>query len=742
MKRTAETIHIEGLSPAKKRLFMVMLEKERARRKAAARSTLPLLSEDTPPLASLSQERLWFLQRLLPESCSYNIPAAVRMRGPLDVPALERSLERVLERQEVLRSRFKDIDDILVQIIDPPEKIQIPRRDLGEVPQDDRVQVIQQHALKQNTIPYDLETGPLLRSVLLCLGEDDHALVLNMHHTVTDGISVGLLVQEMAKIYAAIRRGEEPELPKLSVQYSDYSAWQRQEQTQEVLDERLDYWGQLVENMPPMLKLPTDRPRQAVQGSEGARHFLRIAPQLETRLGVLAARHKTTPFVTYLAILQVLLYRYSSQSEFLLGTAISGRNKPELEPLIGFFIDTVVLRADLTGAPSFVDLLARVRESATGALGHQDIGFEHLVEAFQDERDLSRHPLFQVAFSLQVAPMKTMRSAGLDMDPIDIDSGTSRMDLEIVLWDLEAGLAGLMEYDTDLFDEATIVHLEQHYQVLLRAVAENPETSIDDLPLMTPQEADQVLSDGRGEPTRPPQGYSFEVPIHQWIAKQAAERPRKTAIVAGERRWTYETLERRANQLARRLAQLGVGPEKIVAVLLERSPELIMSELAVLKAGAAFVPLDPGFPESRLKLLLASSAASVVVTDSSRRSRLDTWKGQILWLDQEELGTIDDSPMSVSVTPQHRAFVIFTSGSTGQPKGIEIEHRGLLNFVFWYRQLVSLTPEDRGSQIASPTFDASVMEIWPFLSAGTTIYIPDAETRVDPLRLRDWFVEN
>ncbi|MEM7587355.1 MAG: condensation domain-containing protein, partial [Acidobacteriota bacterium] len=552
MKQSAAAVQLDRLSPAKRRLFQIMLEKERVRKKAAARSTLPTQSDATPP-ASFAQERLWFLQRLLPDSCAYNIPAAVRLQGELDRPTLDKSLSQVVERHQTLRSHFAEVGGRPVQVVEPAGALEIPLLDLAEVPQRDRQTVIQQHAQSQNKTPYDLATGPLLRPLLLRLGIDDHALLLNMHHTVTDGLSIGLLVREMAEIYAAMDEGRTPELPELAVQYGDYAAWQRAELTPQILEDRLAYWRETLAESPPALELPTDRPRPPVQGAVGARHFFRIGSQLEARLGVLAARCQTTTFVTFLAALNVVLHRYSGQNDFLVGTPISGRGKPELEPLIGLFIDTVVLRADLEHHPTFLDLLSRTRESTKGALGHQDVGFDNLVDAFQKDRDLSRHPLFQVVFSLQVAPMQPMTSAGLEMTPIDVDSGTARFDLELVLWDLESGLAGLLEYNTELFDPASMVRFEHHYQQLLRSAAEQPEVPVDQLSLVTPAEQYEILAAGRGEMPQGQHGTVDDRPIQDQIALHAGARGDAIAIIDGSQQWTFAILEQRVARLARQL---------------------------------------------------------------------------------------------------------------------------------------------------------------------------------------------
>jgi amino acid adenylation domain-containing protein len=698
---------------------------------------LPTPREAPVPL-SFAQQRLWFIDQLEPGSPLYNIPVALRVEGPLDGAALALCLGEIVRRHEVLRTIFAAPEGSPVQVIRPAGPFRLTMVDLSGLPESRRETVASTLAGEEAGRPFDLSFGPLLRCVLLRLAEEDHAVTLTMHHIVSDGWSMGILVREVAALYPAFAQGKPSSLPELPVQYADFAVWQSSWLQGEILDQELAWWRRQLAGLPPLLELPTDRPRPAVQGFRGATRPVRLPAALTRQVEALGRREEVTLFMVLLAGFQALLSHYSGQLDLALGTPIAGRNRLEIEDLIGFFVNTLVLRGDLTGEPSFRAVLGRVRESALAAHLHQDVPFEKLVEELAPERSLAHSPLFQVMLVLQNAPEEELEIEGLRLRSFGTAGRTVPFDLTLSLQEQDGRLIGGIGHRTDLFDRSTIERLIGHFERLLAAAVAEPERRVADLPLLSPGERHQVLTewnDTGGEE-------SWEGPVTFLVERWFHERPDAPAVVdVTGHTLTYGALGERSGRLAGFLRALGVGPESIVAVLMERSPELLVGQLGVLKAGAAYLSLDPAHPAERLAFMLAETVAPVVLTQESLLPRLiDRLPGaRIVCLDRDlqEIALCSSLP-ALAVEPEHLAYVLYTSGSTGRPKGVQIPHRGLLNLVRWDLRTHGTGPGDHRTQVASLGFDAAVWEIWACLASGATLHLPAQEARLEPAWLAAW----
>jgi amino acid adenylation domain-containing protein len=586
--------------------------------------------------------------------------------------------------------------------------------------------------------------------MLVALAEDESALLVNAHHIVTDGWSVGVMVRELAALYAAFGAGLPSPLAPLPVQYGDFAVWQHRWLDGPVLDAQLDYWRQRLAAPPPALELPADRPHPAVRSCRGDVEPLALSTALTRGLEGAGRAQGATLFMTLLAGFQALLSRLTGEDDLLVGSPIANRNRAETEDLIGFFVNTLVLRTDLSGDPTFAELLGRVRSGALGAYAHQDVPFERLVEELAPERDLSRTPLFQVVFGLHNAPMPRMELApGVGLTLEEPHTRTAKFDLSLLFEEGSDGLAGTVEYSTDLFDRATVRRLAGHLRVLLEAAAADPSARLSDLPLLAEAERRQLLVEWNDTAADFPCG----TPVSRLVEAQAAAAPAAVAVVDRGLTLTYGELNARANRLARHLRRLGVGPERVVPLLLGRSAETVVGALAVLKAGGAYLPIDPQYPADRIAFMIEDAGASLVLTRSDLADLLpDSASGSVgrLLLDLrggtgtvwERLGAVriadlDDLP-APDVDPAGLAYVIYTSGSTGRPKGVAVRHGGLSNLVHWHLQTYEMTSADRGALIAGPSFDASAWELWSCLAAGARLLVPDEADRLLPERLAGW----
>ncbi|MCT7979017.1 non-ribosomal peptide synthetase [Laspinema olomoucense] len=711
-------------------------------------SLKPISRAGNLPL-SFAQQRLWFLDRLVPNNPFYNMPTAVRLTGEVNIEVLEAAFNEIKRRHEGLRTCFPEGEGQGRQEIQAHFSLPIHVLNLQNLSPPEQEKQLERMITQEALRPFNLATGPLLRISLIQLSESEHLLMLNMHHIISDGWSIGVLIQELGILYSAFVQGKSSPLPELGFQYADFAHWQREWLQGEILEHQLAYWRQQLEGIA-MLNLPSDRPRPAVPSYRGKRYGFRLSQAVSQKLNALTQGEGVTLFMTLLAAFQTLLYRYSQQEDITVGSPIANRNRSEIEPLIGFFVNSLVLRTDLSGNPTFREVLARVKQVALGAYAHQDVPFEKLVEELHPERSLNHNPLFQVAFALQNAPMQGLELPGLTLSPQPLEAGTARFDLELHLWeqsstnpmwvDSREGISGFVIYSTDLFEESTIGRLVAHFQTLLEAIVANPDQRIGDLPLLSEAERDQLLVQWNQTEVDYPQ----ELAIHQLVEIQAAEHPEKVALVCGNQTLTYGELNRRSNQLAHYLQKLGVGVEVVVGLCLDRTLDMAVAMLGILKAGGAYLPLDPSVPSSRLNRMLTEAKVPVLLTQQSNLSLFNRVIGKIVCLDtdKELINRERDGNLSSHVTSNSLAYVIYTSGSTGEPKGVEIEQKSLLNLTYWHQQAFAVSASDRSTQVAGVAFDACGWEIWPYLTAGACIYIVDSETRRSPEKLRDWLVEN
>ncbi|MFL5385853.1 MAG: amino acid adenylation domain-containing protein [Longimicrobiaceae bacterium] len=666
------------------------------------------------------QQRLWFLERMQPGAATYNVPMGIRLRGELDVEALRLSLQEVVRRHESLRTTFGEAGGEPVQLISPPAEVALP---FDVVPDDAKLRArLSDEARK----PFDLEQGPLFRPHLFRVDAREHVLLLSMHHIVSDGWSHWVILRELAALYPGFAKGERPELPEAPVQYADFAAWQREHLQGEVLGEQLAWWTGHLRGAPGLLELPTDRPRPAVQRYLGAYERVELSPALTHALRALSRHEGATLYMTLLAAWEVLLGRYAGQDDLVVGTSIAGRTQPEVEGLVGFFANTLALRADLGGDPAFGALLARVREAMLGAYAHQELPFEKLVDELQPERSLSHNPLFQAFFALDNAGAPSIEVDGLSLSREDVLKGTAKFDLSLLLRERDGGLEGWVEYATDLFEQATVRRLVGHLGVLLEEIARDPSRRLSALPLMAPAERKQVV-----EEWAPVTHAPVEAPLHVLFERRAAAAPEHVAVTFEGERLTYGELNARANRLARYLRGRGVGAESRVGLCLERGTEMIVAILGVLKAGGGYVPLDPDYPEERLAYMVEDSGISILLTQRSLLDRLPV-AGDPVCLDTgwEEIAEESGDDLDISVDPRGLAYVIYTSGSTGRPKGAMLTHANVVRLFTATEARFGFGPDDVWTMFHSYAFDFSVWEIWgALLHGGRLVVVPFLTSR-------------
>ncbi len=735
---------------------------------------------------SYSQERVWFLQQLEPGNLSYNAQATIAFEGRLDVPALERALAEIVRRHEIFRTTFPVRDGRPVQEVQEPWMVTLPVADIRSLTAAARRRELDRLVDEAIRRPFDLDRLPLVRWSLVRVGPEEHVMVHSEHHLLHDGWSFGVLLREMKALYEAFLAGKPSPLPELEVQFADYAAWQREWAESEIAGAQLEYWTRQLAGTPPVLELPTDRPRPAAQSFRGSALRLELPEALSRSLALLARREGATLYMTLLTVFAGLLHRYTRQDDFCLGAGLANRRRREIENVIGMVINTVALRLCLDGNPTFRELLEQVRRVTLEAHENQDLPFDRVVETLRPERSLSHLPIYQVVFAFHDSPMPEFELPGATMRITEaLNNGSAKFDLSVVgiprceRQSAVARAAGadritlVWEYSSDLFDEATIERLAGHYVRLLEAVTADPTRPLAEPDLMTDAERVRLLSDWNATGA----WYPREATVHGLVEEQARRTPEAEAVSFGGRSLTYRELDLRAGKLARHLRTLGVGAEAVVAVCAERSLDLIPALLAVLKAGGAYLPLDPALPKERLGFMLEDSGAMVVLTQGRLSSRLPEVSGAVIDLElfwgrpEEAAGSGEAVPgaewgpssgakrpgptaaggatpgvgsagVQPAVLSGNLAYVIYTSGSTGQPKGVMVDHRSLLNLVFWHNTAFAVGPGDRASQVAGLGFDASVWEIWPYLVAGASVdLVEDDETRVSPEAVRDWLAD-
>ncbi|HSF40688.1 MAG TPA: amino acid adenylation domain-containing protein [Thermoanaerobaculia bacterium] len=707
LRRLFEAPTLSALSAA--------LEAARSEDQALAAPPVVRVPRDGDLPLSFAQERLWFLDQLQPGLSTYNIPSALRMTGPLAPAALASAFTEVVRRHEALRTTFRAVAGQPVQRIAPPAPFGLPIVDLSALAAGAREREAGRLTAEETARPFDLVHGPLLRAGLVRLEESEHLLLATLHHIVSDGWSMGVLVRELGEAYQAFAQGRRPSLPALPVQYADWAVWQRQWLQGDVLEAQLGYWRRQLGGGLAVLELPADRPRPAVATFRGDHRAFALPASLTESLEALGRREEATLFMTLLAAFDVLLSRLTGQTDVPVGTPVAGRGRGEAEGLIGLFLNTLVLRGDLSGDPGFRDLLVRLRGTALDAYAHQDIPFEKLVEDLQPQRSLNQTPLFQVMLVLQNTPEGTVGAGDLTLAPVPAPASTSRFDLTLVLQPAGDGLHGSVEYRSDLFDGTTVERWLGHWRTLLEGLAADPDRRISDLPLLTPAERDQIVSawNDTAEDLGP------AACLHGLFYEQAARTPDAPALLWKDGQTTYGDLARQADRLARRLRERGVGPGDLVALLLDPSPERVAAVLAVLRAGAAYVPLDPAYPADRLDFMVEDTGAALLLTREALAAALEE-------PDEGELAAFP------SAAPDDRAYVIYTSGSTGRPKGVVIRHAAAANTVRDVNRRFGVGPEDRVFAVSALSFDLSVYDLFGPLAVGAAVVLPEPSATPDP----------
>lgn len=700
-----------------------IVAKSRTERSRSEVSPLTRTVRDGELPLSFAQHRLWMLDQLQPGTSAYNIFSAIRLTGPLNVDALQNALSEIVRRHESLRTTFPEIKGHAVQEISAARAQGLPMLDLSECPEIDRKPRLMELVNEEAQRSFNLAVGPLFRTHLLRLSDQEHVLQITLHHIVSDGWSTGVLLREIAALYDARCVGTEPLLAELPVQYADYAQWQREWLSGEVRQSQLAYWMEQLKQAPAVLQLPTDHARLDVQSMRGSTTSALLKQDLLNALQELGRRCGATLFMVLLAAFKVLLGRYSGQTDIVVGSPIAGRNRPEVEGLVGFFVNTLVLRTDLEGDPSFRELVARVREVCLSAYAHQDLPFEMLVDELEVERNLSRSPLFQVVFVLQNAPRQALNLQELHVDYLQVESSTAKFDLTLTMQETAEGLQTWLEYNNDLFEVATIQRMMGHLETLLAGIVAGPDQRISQFPLVTEKERQELL--GPGGPL--PDHGSSDVSITHWFEAQAAHTPEAIAISFGDEKLSYQELNRRSNQLAHHLRSIGVSVGDRVGICLERSLEMVVSILGVLKAGGAYVPMDPAYPVERINFIGEDVGAVAIISQSSIAGALEQHHGQVVnWdTDAEVIARQGAEHFETGAGKNDVAYVIYTSGSTGKPKGVLVTHHNVIRLLRATENWFHFDQHDVWTLFHSYAFDFSVWEIWgALLYGGRLVVVP------------------
>ncbi|MEG4809777.1 amino acid adenylation domain-containing protein [Microcoleus sp. F8-D3] len=688
---------------------------------ASALAPISRTENNTFPL-SFAQQRLWFLNQLQPNSAFYNIPLGLHFSGQLNIAALESSLQLLINRHEILRTNFIAVGGEPVQAIAATRDFTLPVVDFRLLPASEREIEYEKLASQSVMYVFNLAQEPLLRAQLVQLTPTENVLLLTLHHIIFDGWSVNIFVQELTAIYSALIEHHAPTLPEIHLQYVDFAVWQQQWLQGEVLQSQLAYWQQKLAGMPALLELPADRPRPAVQSFRGETQVFTLNQDISEALVSLSQQQGVTLFMLLLTAFKVLLYRYTSQPDIVVGTPVANRQHFQIQGMMGFFVNNVVLRTDLSDNSTFLQLLKQVRGVVLEAYDHQHLPFEKLVEALQPERNLSYTPLFQIDFALEHEPEATLTLKDLTINTSELGANqTAKLDLSLSLHKTAQGLTGAFEYSTDLFDATTIARMIEHWQTLLAGILANPQQRLSDLPILTAIEQHKLLV----EWNQTQHDYPHNLCIHQLFEAQVEQIPDTVAVIFKEEQLTYRELNAKANQLAHHLQALGVKPETLVAICVERSLEMIVGLLGILKAGGAYVPLDAAYPSERLAFMLEDSAVPVLLTQQRLVDRLAQHEAQVVCLDTqwEAIAQHSEENTACSVNAENLAYVIYTSGSTGKPKGVTIQHRSLVNYTTAVNIEYEIEKRDRILQFSSISFDVSAEEIYSSLTSGATLVL-------------------
>jgi amino acid adenylation domain-containing protein len=719
----------------KQKLFEELLKKKGIHTPGGA--VLTRRNQTGPGKLSFAQRRIWFLQQFDRESAAYNDPTALRIKGPLNIPVLEKTLNEIINRHQVLRMIFPAHQGQPVQQFHQNETVTISITSLSEwegnelaIPVQEQISEFVNRFSRQ---PFDLSKDMLIRATLLKIKEKDYALVVNIHHIVMDGWSKGIMLLELMDLYQAFSQGKPSPLDELPVQYTDYVSWHHEWMQGKLFESQLSYWKEKLSGAPPVLELPTDHPRPNIPGGGGSIEPFSFSRQKYHALNDLAKQEDVTFFMLIMTAYNTLLYRYSGQEDILTGTPIAGRNRVELENLIGLFVNTLVIRCDVSGGPSFKTLLRRVRATALEAYSNQDMPFEKLVEVLNPQRSLSVAPLFQVMFQLQNAPMPPARISGLTITPIQIDTGFSQVDLSLTLWEEQDFMKGTFEYNTDLFESASIKRMVDHFQVLLDGVLTDVGQKISHLPMMSQEEMHRLLvkwNDTNAD-------YPKDLCIYQLYDACVEKHGQQEAVIFANRSMSYAHLNREANRLAYVLQRMKIGPETLVGICMENSFELITGVLGILKAGGAYIPMDPQYPNERLKVILKDAQPAVLFTSKSLTDRFNDYHGVTICLDAETDVTDNENTGNCrnNSKPENAACIIYTSGSSGEPKGTLMNNRNIVNLIYSFMQSYEPGPGDNLLPLTSIASASFVGEILPILTAGGGIVLADKEQVLDMKKL-------
>jgi len=683
-------------------------------------------------VASFGQQRLWFLDQLEPGTAAYNLPRAFRISGPLDVVVLEQALQTVVARHSSLRTVFESVNGECRQVVLSSIDVEIPAIDLSNTPELQREAEALRVISEEGKRPFDLRNGALLRCLLVRLGPERYIFLLVFHHIIIDGWSISILFRELTSCYASLLRGQPICLPELPVQYAEYAQWQRASMSAEILDRQLAYWKSKLAGCPFLLDLPTDHPRPSIASWHGATEEIALTSDALAGLKAIAESENCTLFMVAMAAFQTLLWRYTGRESIVVGTPVAARNEIELEDVIGLFVNTLVFRSDFSEDMTFRDLLRQVRSFFLDSYPYQDLPFEKLVESLVPQRSLDIHPIFQVMFTFQNIPKQIFEIPGLTVKEVGFESGIAKFDLSVEVWD-DGEFHCQFEYRTDLFEQATIRRMLEHFENLLRAAADNPDLRIAELEIMSAQERAQVLT----EWNRTAADYPRNLTIPQAFENQADRTPDATALICQEEQWSYRELNEAAKRLAHVLVRRGVGCDSLVGVFLERSPEMVAALLGILKTGAAYVPLDPSYPAERIRLLAEDAGLAAVVSHSLVEHLLPDGKNVVLVDDEELLRLESPRNVAAAISSEERAYVIYTSGSTGLPKGVEGTHRACLNRFSWMWRAFPFQKGEVCCQKTNLGFVDSIWEIFGPLLAG----IPNVIIPQDCVRDPHWFLD-
>ncbi|MFP5264068.1 MAG: amino acid adenylation domain-containing protein [Blastocatellia bacterium] len=737
----------ESLTPKKRELLELLLKerREKAGQKTESSSEkpaadrIPRRQQFSPAPVSFAQQRLWFIDQLDPGTPAFNIPAAVRIRGPLDVKVLERCFAEIVKRHETLRTSFGSEDGTPVQIIAEHAEFSVPVVDLRGLPADQRMNTVQRHITRDCQRSFDLKRCPLMRATLARMEQDDQVLILMMHHIIGDVWSVRVVMRELAAFYKAFGSDSLPSLPELPIQYADYAIWQREWLQGEVLNAQLSYWTNKLSGMPEELQLPTDRPRPAVQSIWGAKHFLKISREVADALRAIGRQEKASLFMILLAAWKALLHRYTGQNDIVVGAPVANRSRSEFEGMVGFFVNSLILDTDISGYPTFRELLKRVRETTFGAFNNQDFPFERLVEILQPARNMSRNPLFQTDFILQNSPRSSYEVTDLSFEALPVENGTAQLDMTLDLWEEPDGIGGWLEYDIDLFDASTAARIVSHFTNILEAIIVDPDRKLSEYSLLSEAEKHELLVEWNNT-DRP---YDIDTPFPRLFEAQVERGPHVIAAACGEEQISYSELNGRANFLAQILAAHRVGPDVVVALLDRRGVRLLTAIVAVMKASGAYLPLDPAHPAQRYRKIIEQSGTHLILTAREFFPAIEAALSQMDAERAPEVLVLEDLPepqaevadLSVHSLPDNLAYVIYTSGSTGAPKGVAIPQRGMVNHLWANIEALQMTSDDRLAQTASQCFDISVWQFLAPLLIGARVQIIPEEITQDPALL-------